>query len=86
MNKNNMKKLSLYIFLVLMWCNVGFAEERYSELIKKSKTGKGDIIIEVLKESNFAYELEMSFAEECLYELKVLYLVIPTYHFYELLL
>ena len=21
-----MKKLSLYIFLVLMWCNVGFAE------------------------------------------------------------
>ena len=23
-----MKKLSLYIFLVLMWCNVGFAEER----------------------------------------------------------
>ena len=22
-----MKKLSLYIFLVLMWCNVGFAEE-----------------------------------------------------------
>ena len=23
----NMKKLSLYIFLVLMWCNVGFAEK-----------------------------------------------------------
>ena len=23
-----MKKLSLYIFLVLMWCNVGFAEEK----------------------------------------------------------
>jgi len=22
-----MKKLSLYVFLVLMWCNVGFAEE-----------------------------------------------------------
>ena len=22
-----MKKLSLYIFLVLIWCNVGFAEE-----------------------------------------------------------
>tara|TARA_Y100001949_G_C15892162_1_gene288654 strand:+ start:284 stop:514 length:231 start_codon:yes stop_codon:yes gene_type:complete len=22
-----MKKLSLYIFLVLMWCNVGFADE-----------------------------------------------------------
>ena len=22
-----MKKLSLYIFLVLMWCNVGFAEQ-----------------------------------------------------------
>ena len=24
----NMKKLSLYIFLVLMWCNVGFAEKK----------------------------------------------------------
>ena len=23
-----MKKLSLYVFLVLMWCNVGFAEEK----------------------------------------------------------
>ena len=23
-----MKKLSLYVFLVLLWCNVGFAEER----------------------------------------------------------
>ena len=23
-----MKKLSLYIFLVLMWCNVGFAEDK----------------------------------------------------------
>jgi len=27
-----MKKLSLYIFLVLMWCNVGFAEEIKSKL------------------------------------------------------
>ena len=25
-----MKKLSLYIFLVLMWCNVGFAETKNS--------------------------------------------------------
>jgi len=29
-----MKKLSLYIFLVLMWCNVGFAEDK-----KKLKWG-----------------------------------------------
>ena len=55
-----------------MWCNVGFAEERYNDLITKSKTGKGDIIIEVLKEMNLAYELEISFVEDCLYELKVL--------------
>ena len=31
-----MKKLSLYIFLVLMWCNVGFAE-----LIELNKCFKG---------------------------------------------
>ena len=27
-----MKKLSLYIFLVLVWCNVGFAEKPYNEM------------------------------------------------------
>ena len=27
-----MKKLSLYIFLVLMWCNVGFAEIKYKKV------------------------------------------------------
>ena len=55
-----------------MFCNVGFAEERYNDLVTKSKTGKGDIIIEVLNEMNLAYELEMSFAEDCVFELKVL--------------
>ena len=55
-----------------MGCNVGVAEERYNDMATKSKTGKGDIIIEVLKEMNFAYELEISFVEDCMYELKVL--------------
>ena len=34
-----MKKLSLYIFLVLMWCNVGFADVVKDALtnIKKTK-------------------------------------------------
>jgi len=35
-----MKKLSLYIFLVLMWCNVGFAEEiSYNSLNENIKKG-----------------------------------------------
>ena len=66
-----MKKLLGIVVLVLMWCNVGFAEERYNDLVTKSKTGKGDVIIEVLNEMNLAYELETSFVEDCVYELKV---------------
>ena len=35
-----MKKLSLYIFLVLMWCNVGFADEiSYNSLNENIKKG-----------------------------------------------
>ena len=35
-----MKKLSLYIFLVLMWCNVGFADEiDYNSLNENIKKG-----------------------------------------------
>ena len=35
-----MKKLFLYIFLVLMWCNVGFADEiSYNSLNENIKKG-----------------------------------------------
>ena len=35
-----MKKLSLYIFLILMWCNVGFADEiSYGSLNENIKKG-----------------------------------------------
>ena len=35
-----MKKLSLYVFLVLMWCNVGFADEiSYNSLNENIKKG-----------------------------------------------
>ena len=35
-----MKKLSLYIFLVLMWCNVGFADKiSYDSLNENIKKG-----------------------------------------------
>ena len=35
-----MKKLSLYIFLVWMWCNVGFADEiSYDSLNENIKKG-----------------------------------------------
>ncbi len=39
-----MKKLSLYIFLVFMWCNVGFAETMNKFLDDKYKITKEIIV------------------------------------------
>ena len=39
-----MKKLSLYIFLVLMWCNVGFAEKVKLKCRGILDTIEGDIV------------------------------------------
>jgi len=68
-----MKKLfSMILVLGLLLSGNAFAKDLYTDLITKSKTGKGDIIIEVFSEMNFAFELEISFLEDCLKELKVL--------------
>jgi len=67
-----MKKLLGIIVLGLLLSGNAYAEDRYIDLIIKSKTGKGDVIIEVFSEVNFAFELEISFMEDCLKELKVL--------------
>jgi len=67
-----MKKLLGIIVLGLLLSGNAFAKDLYTDLITKSKTGKGDIIIEVFSEMNFAFELEISFLEDCLKELKVL--------------
>ena len=67
-----MKKLLGIVVLGLLLSGSAFAKDLYTDLITKSKTGKGDIIIEVFSEMNFAFELEISFLEDCLKELKVL--------------
>ena len=68
-----MKKLfSSILVLGLLLGGNAYAEDRYVDLIIKSKTGKGDVIIEVWSEVNFAFELEISFLEDCLNELKIL--------------
>ena len=67
-----MKKLLGIVVLGLLLSGNAFAKDLYTDLITKSKTGKGDIIIEVFSEMNFAFELEISFLEDCLKELKVL--------------
>ena len=66
------KKLLGIIVLGLLLSGNVHAKDLYTDLITKSKTGKGDIIIEVFSERNFAFELEISFMEDCLNELKVL--------------
>jgi excinuclease UvrABC helicase subunit UvrB len=66
------KKLLGISVLVLLLSGNANAKDLYTDLITKSKTGKGDIIIEVFSERNFAFELEISFMEDCLNELKVL--------------
>ena len=62
----------MILVLGLLLSGNAFAKDLYTDLITKSKTGKGDIIIEVFSEMNFAFELEISFLEDCLKELKVL--------------
>ena len=65
-----MKKAIAIIVLGLLWCNVGVAEN-YEELIKKANTATGKDAIEVLELAKEALELETSFLEECLKDLKI---------------
>ena len=67
-----MKKVIAIVVFGLLLSTNAFAKDRYADLITKSKTGKGDTIIEVFNEQSFAFELEVSFIEDCLYELKLL--------------
>jgi len=48
-----MKKLSLYIFLVLMWCNVGFAETMNELLDDNYKITKEELV----KFDTYAYKI-----------------------------
>ena len=48
-----MKKLSLYVFLVLMWCNVGFAETMNELLDDNYKITKKELV----KFDTYAYKI-----------------------------
>ena len=65
-----MKKLSLYIFLGLLWCNVGVAGD-YKNLLEKAKTARKGQIQEIINHSSLGIDLEIGIAERCIYELKV---------------
>ena len=64
-----MKKLSLYIFLGLMFCNVGFTAN-YEELLNKVKTVNNKETIEIMDEVILGFEFENSFLEDCVNEIK----------------
>ena len=51
-----MKKLSLYIFLVLLWCNVGFAEDISEYQIEGISIG--DSLLDHLSKEEIANEIE----------------------------
>ena len=71
-----MKKLSLYIFLVLMWCNVGFAEDISELQIEGFSIGdslldhmsKEEIISEIENNKNAYNYLTDEFGEVYLYK------------------
>ena len=62
-----MKKLSLYIFLVLMWCNVGVAETKRPELNKDYV--RNDLNLNILK-YNWKIDKVRSTSEADIYILK----------------
>ena len=53
-----MKKLSLYIFLVLMWCNVGFADDISEYQIEGISIG--DSLLDHLSKEEIITEIEIN--------------------------
>ena len=66
-----MKKLVLYIFLGLMFCNVGFADTKYSDLLKLNKSDDPKKVIELIEKLTLGFEIETSFIEDCASHLKI---------------
>ena len=64
-----MKKLSLYIFLVLMWCNVGFAKPVLLECVEDNPPDPDEIALDYfsldLEKNNYAYVAFKKVAKNC---------------------
>ena len=66
-----MKRLSLYIFLVMIICCSGFADTKYSDLLKLSKSDDPKKVIELIEKLTLGFEIETSFMEDCASHLKI---------------
>ena len=66
-----MRKLSLYIFLVLIVCSAGFADTKYSDLFKLNKSDDPKKVVELIEKLALGFEIETSFIEDCASHLKI---------------
>ena len=64
-----MKKLSLYVFLILMWCNVGFAKPTLLECLEDNPPDPDEISLGYfsldLEKNNYTYVAFKKVAENC---------------------
>ena len=66
-----MKKLFLYIFLVLIVFSEGFAETKYSDLLRLNKSDDPKKVVELIEKLTLGFEIETSFMEDCANHLKI---------------
>ena len=64
-------KIPLYIFLVLMVCSAGFADTKYSDLLKLNKSDDPKKVVELIEKLTLGFEIETSFMEDCANHLKI---------------
>ena len=54
-----------------MQCNVGFADTKYSDLLKLNKSDDPKKVIELIEKLTLGFEIETSFMEDCASHLKI---------------
>jgi hypothetical protein len=54
-----------------MWCNVGFADTKYSDLLKLNKSDDPKKVVELIEKLTLGFEIEISFIEDCASHLKI---------------
>jgi len=62
-----MKKLSLYVFLGLLWCNVGFAIEnnKYDALYDRAEKAKGKEVLLIVMELHYGMIELIELMQKC---------------------
>jgi len=54
-----------------MFCNLGFADTKYSDLLKLNKSDDPKKVIELIEKLTLGFEIETSFIEDCASHLKI---------------